>query len=668
MPEQAKLSGTLLIVSNCPFNLLLLKMPLVRIAWFCLLFSTSALCGLAQNNSEALLKAEREMFVRQLELQKKGGNGLNYDLTYHHLQLSIDPRKDTMSGSVHTKFRSLQNDLDEVSFDFRASMIVDSVKRGSEFLNFRRSGDVLTISLPNPIALNSADSVRIFYHGNPVNNPYNSYDREKRRPKNDHPSLWTLSQPYGAHAWWPCKESLEDKVDSVDVWITVPNGNKAASLGILTDSVRLNDSTLQFRWKHRYPVATYLIAVAVSNYSEFTDMVYWRDGDSMPVLNYVYPEYVPSGRDPARETIPMLHLFDSLFGPYPFRDEKYGHAQMLRGGGMEHQTMSFMSGLEYGLVAHELAHQWFGDMVTCASWSDLWLNEGFATYIAYLAYEFLKSPADARKELISIRNSAMSENNGSVYVADTLNVGRLFSGRLTYSKGALVLHMLRWKLGDDAFFSGLRAYLSDPSLAYGNARTSDLQRHLERASGMDLNEFLADWFYGEGYPTILLRWRMIGAEAELKVSQFAPSGVGYFDIPLPIQFIGQNRDTILTIQPEEGKELYRVFPGFIPDSVRFDPDLWILAKSQVFAESSIDKSIFMYPIPAGDYLLVRHPFSDVGDVRVYDANSRLLYSSQDVSGGQILRVPTAEFVPGTYVIEIEGETGTLRSRFVKVNP
>lgn len=619
-----------------------------------------------QSPEESLMKGERMNFERKLELQKKGGTGLDYDLVYHRIELNLNPYKDSISGSVLTQFRALEEQLEEIAFDLRSNMKVDSVLRGSQHLNFRRSGDLLYINLSKPISAGILDSVHVFYHGDPVNNPYNSYEREKRRPKNPHPAIWTLSQPYGAHAWWPCKETLTDKIDSLDVWITVPKGNKAASLGKLLDSLPVDDSSLRFRWQHRYPVITYLIAVAVSNYAEFTDQVFWEDGDSMPILNYVYPEYVPSGREPARETVPMMHLFDSLFGPYPFRTEKYGHAQMLRSGGMEHQTMSFMSGLEYGLVAHELAHQWFGDKVTCASWSDLWLNEGFATYLSYVAYEFLRSEEDARDELQRIRTSAMSENNGSVFVADTLTIPRLFSGRLTYSKGALVLHMLRWTVGDEAFFRGLRNYLSDPRLAFGSARTADLQWHLEQASGKDLNEFMADWFYGEGYPTYIIRWRMVGNEAELKIKQIATSTVDFFNIEIPIQFLGPDRDTILIISPQQGKELYRLYPGFIPDSIRFDPDMWIMAKSQVFSESSIDRSIFLYPVPAKDELRIRHQFGKIGSVQIFDLHGRVISeSTQFEENGKIIRIPLDVLPPGCYLIEIQGDSGILRSSFLK---
>jgi len=623
---------------------------------------------MAQCDLESILKSESTAHQRTKQLHKKSNTGKRYDIQSHILDLQINPAVDSMNGLVQTRLKVKANSVDEIEFDLRANMVVDSVLVGNKRTTFARSGDVLIVRLPKTVNIGDQLHITTFYKGNPTNNPYNSYVREKRRPRSEHPVLWTLSEPYGAHAWWPCKESLLDKIDSVDIIVTVPNGNRVASNGLLIDSVSVNDSQTRYHWKHRYPIVTYLVAFSVSDYASFVDHVHWSDGDSMEILNYLFPESVPSSRNPAKETVSMMHLFDSLFGPYPFKKEKYGHAQMLRSGGMEHQTMSFMSGLNYGLVAHELAHQWFGDQVTCATWSDLWLNEGFATYLSYLAFYHLKPEDESREELISIRNRAMRENSGSVFVADTLDEARLFSGRLTYAKGALLLRMLQWKLGDVAFFNGVRNYLTDPKLSYGSAYTSDLIRHLEASSNQNLSEFFADWFYGEGYPNFTVRWGLEDGLTVLNISQTGNSTVDYFEIPLQLRFMDSEHDTLIRVEENSLREKVRLNLGFKPDSMEFDPNLWVMARAQTFKESDIFTNISVYPNPVLSNLSVRHKFSEIYEIKAHGIDGRAIRINNWTGQRDQTEVSLPDLASGMYVLEIIGDLGTIRSKFFKILP
>ena len=220
---------------------------------------------------------------------------------------------------------------------------------------------------------------------------------------------------------------------------------------------------------------------------------------------------------------------------YPYSKEKYGHAEFGWGGGMEHTTMTFMGGWNRGLIAHELAHQWFGNKVTCGSWEDIWLNEGFATYLAALVIENFDGETSFKAWRSSSINYITSQSSGSTFVTDTTSVNRIFDGRLSYNKGAMILHMLRYKLGDDPFFQGIKNYLADPKIAYGYARTIDLQRHLEAVSSIDLTEFLNDWFLGEGYPTYQVTWYQnpTNKEVQFTVNQNqSHSSVSFFEMPL----------------------------------------------------------------------------------------------------------------------------------------
>lgn len=207
---------------------------------------------------------------------------------------------------------------------------------------------------------------------------------------NEKKVLWTLSEPYGARDWWPTKQTLNDKIDSCDIFVTTPSGYKVGSNGILLNVVQDGNNVIH-HWKHIHAEPAYLIAIAVADYSEYIDWVPLDSGDSLMVLEYVYPCNLLSAQLQTTDIIPTMQFFIELFGDFPF--EKYGHAQFGWGGGMEHSSMTFVGGFNHGLLAHELAHQWFGDKITCGSWQDIWLNEGFATYLEGLTYDFGRSPS-----------------------------------------------------------------------------------------------------------------------------------------------------------------------------------------------------------------------------------------------------------------------------------
>ena len=433
-----------------------------------------------QAQSEALIKSERQSYIHRHQVKQKAG-GDAYDLIFQHLHLKIDPDTHFIEGMVYSEFEVLEDNFNELEFDLDDRMTVDSIRSSGTALNYNHSNDVISIIWPSS-ALGSKHQVEVYYHGDPTVNEQRgfSYDLHQTGP-----ICWTLSEPYGAYGWWPCKQQLADKIDSFEMSVEVPFGNKAAGLGLLT-AVDTLDEGLLFHWEHNYALATYLVAVAVTNYEEFTHYAHFPNGDSLAILEYIYPEFMFIADTQALKVEEMLVLFDSLFGPYPFMEEKYGHAMWGRGGGMEHQTMSFMSDLDFSLMAHELAHQWYGDKITCGSWQDIWLNEGFASYLTALAYEYLRPQAEWEEYMRYTLERALSQNDGSVFVYDTTSVGRIFSGPLSYSKAAMVLQMLRWELGDDIFYQAIRNYTASTELCYDFARTADLQWYLEQESGTDL--------------------------------------------------------------------------------------------------------------------------------------------------------------------------------------
>ncbi|MCK5638636.1 MAG: M1 family metallopeptidase, partial [Flavobacteriaceae bacterium] len=419
--------------------------------------------NITDNSLDEIVHFEKRNAANKITF-KANPNTTNYDLKYHRLEWAVDPAKPEINGKVTSYFTAL-DDLNKITFDLASNMSVSKVTQRGEDLNFtQNSNEELVIDLTSSQNIGVLDSLTIIYGGNPVSSGFGSFEINTHGPSNT-PVLWTLSEPYGAKGWWPCKQDLIDKIDSIDIYVTHPSQYKAASNGVLK-SESISGSNKITHWKHKFPIPAYLIAIAVTNYSVYNDHV---DNGNFDVVNYVYPETLNSTQVGTAITPDIMDLFGELFELYPYASEKYGHAEFGWGGGMEHTTMTFMGGWNRGLIAHELAHQWFGNKITCGSWGDIWLNEGFATYLDGLVYENFDGESNFKSWRLAQVNNIVSQTGGSTFVSDTTSVNRIFDGRLSYRKGAMILHMLRYKLGDDQFFQALKNYLADPDLAFSYA-------------------------------------------------------------------------------------------------------------------------------------------------------------------------------------------------------
>lgn len=502
----------------------------------------------------------------------------NFDINFYRCEWTIDPAVRFIGGKVTACF-TITSPSDSIVFDLSDALTVDSVVCRGKPVSFQRPGnDGLQIQLPSILSAGQKDSVSIYYNGVPRNPA--SFRPFRQSTHNGAPIIWTLSEPFGAKEWWPCKNGLNDKADSIDIIITNPSAYQATSNGRMVQEYTINNNKTS-TWQHRYPIASYLVAMAVTNYAVLKDSV-MIGGKPMDLVDYSYPEqvmvdYFNSQRTYTKYT---LKLLSDKFGNYPFAKEKYGFTQYGDNGGMEHQTNTFLNYPTTGLIAHETAHQWFGDKITCGSWEDIWLNEGFATYCAVLYNESVDKNA-FYLNLKNNRNNITSLPGGSVRVDDTSSASRIFSGRLTYNKGSYLLHMLRWKLGDSVFFSGLRRYLNDPLLQYNYAKTPDLKRNLELESGKDLSQFFQNWYYNQGYPTYTASWMQDSSNnVFLQLNQVCSDpSVTFFDMPLPVQFKNSSRDTVLVFDNIRNGQTFLANPGFRADTAIVDPYYWILCQS-----------------------------------------------------------------------------------------
>lgn len=590
----------------------------------------------------------------------------NYDVSYHRLEWDIDPAVNYIKGKITTRFTPKATGFAQISFDLSKSLVVDSVRYHGKSLSFEQLlNDVLRITLPGAVPVGQTDSIAVFYQGTPPSTGFGSWNQTTH---NGAPIIWTLSEPYSARDWWPCKQTLLDKPDSVDVLVTTPAAYRAASNGLLLSEAQ-NGNLKTYHWKTRYPIATYLIAIAVTNYAVYSDFVPQPGGGSpLEVLNYAYPESLNEAKAGTASIVPIIQLFDSLTIRYPFSNEKYGHAQFGWGGGMEHQTMTFIVSYDYGLLAHECAHQWFGDYITCGSWQDIWLNEGFATYFEGLTRERYFAPATWYAWKAGKIQGIVSQPGGSVSVSDTTSVGRIFSSRLSYSKGAYLLHMLRWKLGSNTFFNGLKSYLADPKLAYGYAYTADLQHHLETVSGQSLQTFFDQWFYGEGYPTYQVNVSQnVGNQVGSIFQTTSHPSVSFFEMPVPIRFSGQGQDTVLVFDHTFSGQQFTINLPFKIESVTVDPDLWLISANNNTVVSTYDLldpaiALDVFPNPVADQLMWSIPAGwSIEAVSIINTSGAIVQSVQ----GNIHTLATTALPSGLYTFQVQTDRGIVVKKFVK---
>ena len=559
----------------------------------------------------------------------------NYDVKYHRLEFDVNPNQAFISGDVTTYFEAKEN-LSEVTFELTQNMIVSQVlQRGNSLSYTQNTDDELVITLDQVQNIGVLDSLTISYSGNPISSGFGSFEQATH---SGDPIIWTLSEPYGAKGWWPCKQDLIDKADSLDVYITTPTLNPsneeyiAVSNG-LEQSQIVNGSFKTTRFKHVYPIPAYLVAIAVTNYEVYSHTVE-NNGNPFEIVNYVYPENLTSAQASTPVTVDIMNLYSNLFEEYPYANEKYGHAQFGWGGGMEHTTVSFMGSFGRGLIAHELAHQWFGNKVTCGSWKDIWLNEGFATYLSGLVIENLDGNSSFINWKQSLNNSITSQPGGAVYLSDTdtLSVGRIFSGRLSYNKGAMVTHMLRKKLSDVSFFQGMQDYLDHVNLSYGYAKTEDYKQVMETVSGQNLTEFFNDWIYNQGYPSYAVEWSQPNSsQVRITLAQTqSHASVSYFEAHVPLRLIGTSGEILdVVLDNTTNNETFFRNVTFPVSNILFDPEVDLISKNNSVTLSidsvELEKQLLLYPNPTTHSITIQKPKSiEVEEIKIYNSLGQIL--------------------------------------------
>jgi hypothetical protein len=587
---------------------------------------------------EAKTKAEslQKSFAKNYTMTDNQGG---YDVKHYQIAITFDPARSTIYGMVEVTAEIISGSLSTIDLDLADNMNVDSVFCAGLKSTFQTNSGILTISLDQQYSNGQQVSVAVYYNGHPQPSGLGSFGFDSYNGK---PLIWSLSEPYGARQWWPCKDAPSDKADSVDIKYTVPQGMIAASNGLLEDETTINGKTT-FWWKVRYPITTYLISIAAYEYTHYTEEFTSITGETMNLEFFVSPDHYQNAVQSFSVTKDMITIYENLFGPYPFIKEKYGHAEFPWGGGMEHQTITSLGNIHYsngfysrGLIAHELAHMWWGDMITCSDFKNIWINEGFATYSEALLIE-------ATEGFESYKNQISTEEYygpGTIYVNDTTDVNRIFNGQLSYSKAGYFLHMLRHVVGDENFFNIIKTYGSDPRYKYKDAGTEDFRGVCESVTGMNLEKFFAQWIYGEYFPEYSYGYYVDttsnGFAVNLSVDQIQENA-GLFWMPIDIRITTASGRETYVVWDSLQTQNYEIMLEEYPEKLEFDPDKWILKKTrEKLVNASLDKGA----------LLVNGLNWSLGD-KVFSAyQNKSFWGNTNISFWDIFEEPAAGY-PGS---------------------
>jgi aminopeptidase N len=641
----------------------------MRLLFLLWLFAFSAQ---AQTDLEYLVKQEMQQHIPTSQSLRYTKIKSQYDVHHYGLHFSASPDTSLLVASNTIYFTSLEKPMQSFDFDLVESFQVDSVLYHAKKIAYSlERANLYTAMLSNSIGYGVQDSISIYYHGEPPSTGLGSYQRSVVLGNK---MIWTLSEPFGASDWWPCKNSLDDKADSVDIYITCPQRYKAISNGLLVNE-SVADTFITYHYQHHYPIAPYLVAIAIAPYEVYTDYIHFSPTDSMAMINYCIPQETIKAKPVTGALVNVMLLFSNLFGKYPFSAERYGHAQFGWGGGMEHQTTSFIGNWNIDLLTHELAHQWFGDKITCGSWKDIWLNEGFATYLTGLMHERIKVPADFTAWKADQVKFIIKAPEGSVYCSDTFNIQRIFDGRLSYAKGAMVLHMLRYIMGDDSFFKAINNYINDPSLVYSFSYTNKLIDHLEKVYTKKLDWFFSQWFYGEGYPIYTIDWKQTSTgplHVSLKQKTSSPK-VDFFELPVPIRFCGEGKCSTVVLYNTINSQEFDINLPFIADSAVFNPEYDIIAQAtlvQEFIDTSNSALVELYPNPTAGQLTIHSLIGlPIANIQILDMLGRTVgaWNSKDSQPMVLLTMDLNYLRPSVYPIQITMTDGRMiKAKFNKI--
>lgn len=603
-----------------------------------------------------------------------------YDIKYYHLVLEVTNESTRIEGSATILVESAL-ELDTLVLELQDSLEVtrvevtdmDSMPVFNYRAGFEHRDNAIFVALDRARQPGEKFAVRIFYGGKAGRDRgFFAGITTATDFSYGFRVTYTLSEPLNAKDWFPVKQVLGDKIDSVRMDLLCEDRLMAASNGILMSVEEYPDNRHLFRWKTVYPMAYYLLFFTVADYRDFSFQApLSEEGDSVLVQNYIYDsdQLLADWEEKILETARLIQTFSMLLDDYPFSGEKYGHAMAPLGGGMEHQTMTTIQDFDFFLVAHELAHQWFGDYVTCGNWQDIWINEGFASYMEYVSAQQLLGQGAADEWMSHAMSIALNRTSGSVYVPEERgdDPSRLFDNGLSYKKGAILLHMIRYILDDDdLFFRVLRTYLA--RFGNGLATGEDFKRVLERESGIDFSSFFQQWYYGEGYPGYRVYWYQERDTLYIRSEQTGTSpATPLFTMPFDVDVAFSDGSVErMRFMQDDPVEAYSVTVDGTVRNLVFDPDTDLLKSVSVIRQVPPDRVFVFGPNPVDDELRVELVSGVLfRDIVITSLSGREVFRRSDVPSPALIDL--TELADGPYLLVVDYENRKYTERIVKIS-
>ncbi|MFW5759295.1 MAG: M1 family aminopeptidase [Bacteroidota bacterium] len=591
----------------------------------------------------------------------------DYDVKYYDIDVEVFPGSTYIKGKTIVTAEIIAPGVTVFVLELTQELIVDKVLLDQDTLSFSHQNQVIEIDLEQSYQKGSLLTLELIYEGEPepeaffsgLTNATNSFGENV---------VYTLSEPHNARKWFPVKQVLEDKADSAKISITTPEGFIGASNGLLHQVVELPGNKNRYEWETFYPIAYYLISIAVANYQEYNFYATLsNENDSILVQNFIYnqPGVLEELKDQIDKTKDFMTLFSQIWGDYPFRTEKYGHAQAPLGGAMEHQTLSTMGYFGFDITAHELAHHWFGNQITCATWSDIWINEGFASYGEYLAREFVLSQTQANNWMEQAHSNIKTQPGGSVFVPfqELNSVWRIFNGRLSYKKGAAILHQLRFEINDDNLFFFIMKDFQD-TYAHRVASGDDFKEHVELHTDSDWDWFFDQWYYGEGYPVYNIEWWQENDTLMVRSTQ-KPSaeGTSFFRGTLAFEITTTEQNFQIRRMQEYSGQVFKIPLEDKVENLEFDPDNYMLKDFTLLDSAGIldavEDRVRIYPNPSTGKIFLEYA-SHWHNARFHIMDSK----GSKVAEGKLRNTKTeidlSFLESGVYIARVFPERGTAK--------
>ncbi len=502
-------------------------------------FSIFLLSAIFLIQASATVKARPLQFQQLLtefttDKTKKGTAELRpprvFDVQHYVIRIAFNREKKTVIGDVTVRLKPLAQGLKTFSLDagdeerFKVESI--TLENSNTLLTYKLNDEKLQITLDKAYSANDTIGVRIVYQAQPKRGLY--FIKQSKTRGYDAPAqIWTQGEPEDNHFWFPCYDYPDDKA-TTEQFITTQGNELAVGNGALQETKTNIDDTKTFHWKMDVPHVSYLTSLVVGNFVKLEDTY-----KETPLEYYVYSGSEDLTRRVFAQTPQMMKFFETKFN-FPFPYKRYAQTivnEYSLFAGMENITATTLSDniiLEDDadrsyeaeeLISHELAHSWFGNLVTCKDWSHLWLNEGFATFME-AAY---REHTEGREAYVKkIRNDAMAYFSSEAYGRRHPLVNKFYGNPMTifdstnYQKGGFVIHMLRQTVGEETFWKALNLYLNE--YKFKSAETADLQRVFEKVSGKNLMWFFDQWVYKAGFPTLKVSYKFIDKTKRLQLT------------------------------------------------------------------------------------------------------------------------------------------------------